>query len=308
MSFKPEDHELDVLDIDRWVKQFPHPPEEGGFGCLITGPADIAHVVQLRSKALVGTSDLAAVPCDIFVFAQGEPMRRDVTKVNGVPYRPAALPWPVTVDGEPMTFLAQFRFTESADLTGKLPGDILLVFISDDDLYPFDQPQETLRFEWYPLGLDALVSADQCPPPRWRFAHCYGFRYRTVDYTDPRAEPLFMRVIPSEARRSTPDDLLVRPLCRLDGMKIGGAPLWFDGETSTTGPDWETISGRFLCSLASIEPELDEPYSWVNHPEAIGFDERTFKDDMLLFCLNAFILNFFIDEDGHITWGMQMFT
>ena len=150
--------ELDVLDIDRWVKQFPHPPEEGGFGCLITGPADIAHVVQLRSEALKGTSDLAAVPCDIFVFAQGEPTRRDVTKVNGVPYRPAALPWPVTADGAPMTFLAQFRFTESADLTGKLPGDILVVFISDDDLYPFDQPQETLRFEWYPLGLNALVA------------------------------------------------------------------------------------------------------------------------------------------------------
>lgn len=92
-------------------------------------------------------------------------------------------------------------------------------------------------------------------------------------------------------------------------MKIGGAPLWFDSETTVTGPDWEAMSGKFLCSLATIQPDLDEPYPWVNHPGPISFNERTLNaDDMLLLCLNAFVLNFFIDERGHVTWGMQMFT
>lgn len=117
-----------------------------------------------------------------------------------------------------------------------------------------------------------------------------------------------MRVVPGDARRKMPDDLLVRPLCRLDGMKIGGAPLWFDSDTSAAGPDFEPVSGRFLCSLATIQPDHEEPYPWVNHPDPIGWDQETFTDDMLLFCLNAFVLNFFIEEDGHVTWGMQMLT
>ena len=54
-----------------------------------------------------------------------------VTKVAGLPYRAAGLPWPLTDDGRPMTFLAQFCFEESRDLVGKLPGDVLLIFAED---------------------------------------------------------------------------------------------------------------------------------------------------------------------------------
>lgn len=297
----------DVLDIDRWIRQFPLdglPPKQR-CGTTITGPAHIAQVEQLRAAALSGATDLPSTKCDIFVFAEGEPPRRDVTKVNGPPYRPAQRPWPTSADGDPMTFLAQFRFTESRDLVGQTPGDLLLVFATDDSLFPFDQPQETLLFEWYRLGLDDLVSAEGCPPPRWRFAHCHGVRHRTVDYPGLDAEKFFLRVVPREARHDVPDDLVVRPLCCLDGMKIGGAPLWYD---SGEGPDWEPILGKFLCSISTISPELREPFPWINHAAPIPFDAATVTQDMLLFCLNGFILNFFIDDSGRISWGMQIFT
>lgn len=291
----------------RW-ETWPEKPGCGaikGCGSTITGPAHIAHVEQLRAAAVGGNSDLPATKCDIFVFAEGESPRRDVTKVNGLPYRPAGRPWPTSTDGDPMTFLAQFRFTESRDLVGQTPGDLLLVFATDDSLLPFDQPQESLLFEWYPLGLGDLVGAEACPPPRWRFAHCHGVRHRTVDYPGLEAERMLLRVVPSAARRHMPDDLVVRPLCCLDGMKIGGAPLWYD---SGAGPNWEPIQGQFLCSLSAISPELRKPFPWINHPAPIPFDAAAFTQDMLLFCANGFILNFFIDADGRITWGMQIFT
>lgn len=206
-----------------------------------------------------------------------------------------------------MTFLAQYRFAESRDLVGDLPGDILIVFASDDSLFPFDQPQETLRFEWYPLGIEDLVTTDECPPPRWRFVHCHGVRHRTVDYPGVEAEDLFMRVVPHAARRKVPDDLVVRPLCCLYGTKIAGAPLWFNSGETASGPDSE-FCGRFLCSLSSIVPRRDEPFPWLNHPSPVRLDMSSFNDEVLLFCSNGFLLNFFIDETGRVTWGMQIFT
>jgi len=44
---------------------------------------------------------------DIFVMAEGEPDNRWITKIGGVPYRPAAASWPQSCNGDPMAFVAQ---------------------------------------------------------------------------------------------------------------------------------------------------------------------------------------------------------
>src|SRR5205823_5036132 len=123
-----------LVDIERWIAMFPldkeikRLPWPFELNCSICGPSDLAIVEQLRRAADSVHSLGVRVPNDIFIFAHGEPKRRDVTKIGGLPYRPAHLPWPKTTESGPMTFLAQYRFTESTDIVGQLPGDILLVF------------------------------------------------------------------------------------------------------------------------------------------------------------------------------------
>ena len=80
-------------------------------------------------------------------MAEGEPTDRHVTKIGGLPYRPAKMPWPTGQDGTPMSFLAQINFANSKDLVGELPGDVLLVFTPDSDGFI-----ESLSFEWQPLA------------------------------------------------------------------------------------------------------------------------------------------------------------
>ena len=102
-------------------------------------------------------------PTDQVFFVAGEPAERSVTKVAGLPYRAAGLPWPLTDDGRPMTFLAQFCFDESRDLVGKRPGDVLLIFAEDREAYLPNPYDSSLRFEWYPLGLRDLIRAEEIP-------------------------------------------------------------------------------------------------------------------------------------------------
>lgn len=83
-------------------------------GERITSPHDIAVVEQLRAKAFAGgrCDPGRAIPTDVFVFSLGEPARREVTKVGGLPYRPAADPWPTHPSGRSMTFIGQLCFAD----------------------------------------------------------------------------------------------------------------------------------------------------------------------------------------------------
>ena len=63
-------------------------------GFLVVGPRDIIPLEHWREEAR-GKTDLGPfAPTDAFVLAVGEPKRRDVTKVGGIPYWPAAREWP----------------------------------------------------------------------------------------------------------------------------------------------------------------------------------------------------------------------
>ena len=120
-------------------------------------------------------------PTDQIFFVAGEPAERSVTKVAGLPYRAAGLPWPLTDDGRPMTFLAQFCFDESRDLVGKRPGDVLLIFAEDREAYLPNAYDSSLRFEWYPLGLRDLIRAEEIPEVEWKLRPYFGVLYRTDD-------------------------------------------------------------------------------------------------------------------------------
>src|SRR5438105_1740921 len=112
------------FDLEHWISVFPFFPNKSGWHAVV-GPSDVAIVEQIRRKAGGPATLGPSVPTDVFVLAKGEPKRRDVTKVGGLPYRPADLEWPERPDKVPFTFLAQFQFGGSRDLVGRLPGDVL---------------------------------------------------------------------------------------------------------------------------------------------------------------------------------------
>jgi hypothetical protein len=262
----------------------------GVHGRQITSPFDLAIVEQLRKEE----RDLGpTVPCDVFVFAKGESARREGTKIGGMPYRPAHLPWPTTSDDHtPMTFLGQLNFVNSKDVTGPLPGDVLLVFARDEVL-AMDDP-DALRFEWYPEGLTELVGLDAVPKPGWCFVVCHGHRHRTVDFPDGGVS---LGVQGSWK------------IAVLEGTKIGGVPP-FRLEIEEHGG----MPGRYLASIGSIEPAVGCPYPWLNEPSQYAVfrsDEKQWMrhcgaEDVLEWG-DAGVLSFFLDEKNAIHWMIECY-
>lgn len=197
----------------------------------------------------------AGSPTDQIFFVAGEPAERSVTKIAGLPYRAAGLPWPRADDGRPMTFLAQFCFAESRDLVGELPGDVLLVFARDEQAYLPDPYGDSLWFEWHPLGLRELVAAEAIPAAAWQLRPYFGVRHRTDD----------------GHLAGTPGGQ----------TKIGGEPAWIQAHGSP--------GGRFLCELGSWRGVPAEWDRWGSGSIGRGAGEELSMGDMgcLYFFLNA---------------------
>jgi hypothetical protein len=147
---------------------------------IVVGPRDVAINEQLRAEslALAGYNG-PRFPTDVVVWGKGEPSNRAVSKVGGLPYRPANLPWPVDDNGSPLRFVAQLCFVDSKAVVPKLPGDILLVF-GDDDALIYEN--ERLVFEWWQLASGSLVA--EVPASEDVLTPCYGVLHRTFDRDD----------------------------------------------------------------------------------------------------------------------------
>jgi hypothetical protein len=214
------------------------------------------------------------IPADVFVFAHGEPERREVTKIGGLPYRRADMPWPMG-DYSPMTFVGQFCFADSKDITGELPGDVLLIFGANlDDCF-----DETFHFEWVNLGLDEkeLVTVEGIPSTEFRIEPCYGHIHRTCDYPDPH-------------NRYGLDDQY-EGCGSLTATKIGGIVSWIQDE--------EPVSARYLCTLHSIQPSFKQPYPWMNVPGPITDYDGLYHKDYLMWG-DAGSLYLFVDDSGNV--------
>ncbi len=236
-------------------------------GEWITSPHDLFSVETLRDR--FDLREGRAIPADVFVFGKGEPPRPDCTHIGGRPFWPASRKWPTDEAGEPYKFFAQINFADSRDLVGKLPGDLLLLFIGDEDEWYFHPMQ--VQFEWVALGsrvqteFDPSLIANTGGP-------FFGAIYRTADYPDAvlRAEEL--RNLPPDsagidawrAYKPTVDASYNLPI--LNGTKIGGLPHFVQSG--------EDVSGQFLCQLASIQAAAHVPYPWVNCPEPLGLGLR----------------------------------
>jgi hypothetical protein len=209
---------------------------------ILIGPGSLAVNGQLRAEVFAGKRYQGArIATDVFVWERGEPPHPAMTKVGGIPYRPCSSAWPRDEAGKPVRFVAQFCFMDSRDLFGRLPGDVLLIFGSDDDL--LSHP-ERLVFEWWNFDLQApAVELPEMPADELLTPY-YGVIHRTEDWPDALDE------IRRDYRSKSWFDVY-------EGTKIGGIPSLVQGMPS--------VPGDFLASLGSITHTYSSTYRWQPH-------------------------------------------
>jgi Domain of unknown function (DUF1963) len=216
-------------DVDRHIRLM-EPDAE-----ILMGPGSLAVNEQLRAEAFAGGPYRGArIATDVFVWARGDPPHPATTKIGGLPYRHRSSAWPQDSEGRPIRFIAQFCFADSRDISGNLPGDVLLIFGDHEALLA--EP-ERLVFEWSNLGIRELaleaapMAGDELLTPY------YGIIHRTEDWPDTE-----MGVF--------------------EGAKIGGLPRFIQDEP--------TLPGRFLAALGSISAGYSA-YPVANEPEPQGW-------------------------------------
>ena len=265
-------------------KQKPHTGE------IIASPYHLFAVETLRSRFRLRYSP--GIPTDVFVFAEGEPTRRQVTKIGGLPYWPASRPWPMTRKGLPYLFLAQFCFADSRDLFKRLPGDVLLIFIpsQEEEEDFFGSVCGAVHFEWMQCGESSLIDESQIPnrESAYPLQRLYGVIRRTADY--PK----------SEKRASQLDVGGDYRLSVLEATKIGGMARFIQAVPRK--------KRRLLCQLCSLQPAPDVPYPWVNRKKRMKVDfdaDGIYSNDFSIGDMGS--LYIFLHRDGSLSTEGQCY-
>jgi hypothetical protein len=274
------------FDLDAWLPRFPLRPRHNSYaGEIITGPSHACNNEHLRSELYDQVDWGTPAPVDVFVFADGEPADRRVTKIGGLPFRPTGSSWPVGDDGHPLTFVAQLNFSDSRDITDNLPADLLLVF-TDSSQGQFGD----FYFEWQNLKPTELVTAEELPEQGIRFDPCYGHVFRTMSY--PNAERITRRDVQKYARCRGVDVQGFEYLMRYQATQIGEAPYLIQ-----QGDD--DLPGRILCTISSVHPDAHGPFPFVNRPEPLAPEEKWVGDGHLMIG-DVGCLYIAIDSDGNL--------
>lgn len=224
----------------------------------ISSPSDLVGWEILRQRHGIAAPD--AIPCDLFMWGTGDAPDQRLTRVGGTPWLPKNEPWP-EIDGVVPSFLCQFDFRDSTDLVVELPGDLLLVFVAEEDTMLYGDTSR-MRFLWVSATETEVIDAAEAPQPTHPFEHvcAWGVRHRSVD-------------VPScwDRAYEIPEDdegcgrLSALPV--LWGTKIGGVP-YHSQENLDAAP------ADYLCQLVSIQPSSDTPWPWADQetPLTSGFD------------------------------------
>lgn len=249
------------------------------FGAII-GPSDIAIVEQWREVLRMDERARRAAPCDVFVWALGEPPDSRMTKIGGAPFWPVGCEWPLDERGRPLQFVGQLCFVDSLDLgLPRLPGDILSVFIALDEegilLWPYP---ESYHFKW--LRADAPNAADATKFPTFDrpLRAVFGVRHRTrdLDLIQPDGD-------------YAPEDQETYMISTLEATKIGGFPYWIQNEVE--------MDGTYLGSMASIQVAYQNIWPFVNVQRVESPSE---VDEGLLRFADMGMVNLFLNDDGSV--------
>ncbi|REJ81244.1 MAG: DUF1963 domain-containing protein [Planctomycetota bacterium] len=267
--------------LEDWLPQFLPLEVHGHYSAeVITSPCELCNNEHLRHGMRDQFDWGDPVPTDVFVMSKGEPKDRHVTKIGGLPYRDAEIDWPHTPSGRSMALLAQFNFTDSIDIVGDLPGDLLLIFGDDADGIV-----EPLRCEWQNVGIDNLVR--DLPGDCMRIAPCFGSRCRTESFPD---------AIHLDQRRKYPqysgkDVWQPFLLPEYQATQIGRAP--FFAQTHR-----DEAPALPLCTVSTVYPSPHRPFPWVNVEEPICPPGKWPRHEDLLEIGDGGSIYVFIQDDG----------
>lgn len=264
----------------------------------VTTPLSVVALERARAIIQPLPDECQARPADLFIFNQGEPVDRSVTKVGGLPCRPASWPWPTNPKYGPLTFLGQFNFADSRDLVPAIPADLLLVYsaaippVMEDERNP--EPQPWLYTEWYDQTRgDPLIELSQVPPNSHNIPVFWGTRYRAIDCLETEQacsaimEELRLHGYWGDTGRGAAQCSLL-----LNGWKVGG-----HSRLRATGGS--EARGTLLCTATSFMTDEDLPYPWLNHPAPVS-KEVMYANAILWW--DGFSLELYLTEDGSIDW------
>jgi hypothetical protein len=187
-----------------------------------------------------------------------------------------------------MLFLGQFNFKDSLDLTGPLPGKVLLLFGDNSS-----DPIEDLHSEWQPNDLSSLISAEAVPQHPNAFDPCFGYVCRTVSFPDAeRRVPYDEQKYPKCRGKDVWSDYL---LLHWQATQIGEAPYFIQGGDSE-------LPGRPLCVLNSVQPNQHRKYPWVNHPDPLMPEDKYSFDFNYLMIDDMGCIYISIDQKQQLHW------
>ncbi len=273
-------------------------------------PWEVATAVAVRHEQLEWLPTAGTVPCDLHALGLGEPNERFCTKVAGLPYRPRYAKWPIYVDGTPYLFLCQFNFSESRDLFGSLPGDVLLVFSRTG--IPQTETAAEMYFEWQSLGLSDLPTTSDVPRFDWEWFCGYGRPCRTFDFVDVKTVVAeFERRLVSCSDWQDTIPAYTWNAARFLGLKIGGLPCWQADSPSDAlwgngfFPDQDSnLSLTYLGGLGTIGPKEDIKMPWLNIEFPIPFSEVVYPSQFLNF-YDGFYVHLFLDLNDEVRWALE---
>jgi len=279
------------FSFEEWLPRVPLEPKYKKYsGEVVTGPRSFVNNELLRRELTEQYNWGPSVAMDVFVFSKGEAPDRHVTKLGGLPFRPAREPWPVTDLGEPLTFLAQINFHDSHDITGRLPGDILLVFVE----FSRGNLIKSAQFEWQSAELTDLIEPDAVPQSSVKFEPCYGSVVRTVNYPRAQRKPAFAFEKSEYLKIGDLELLGEHFIPELQATQIGSAPFFNQGDPE--------LPGRMLCTISSVQQNLWTSYPWINQADPLA-PEGEWRKLKNLMIGDVGCLFISIDESEKLHWA-----
>lgn len=291
--------------VREWARASPWAPESavefeyyvrlnGPTGESISTELDAALVEQLRCEVRRERSLGRSVATDVFVWQPGDSANLGATRVGGAPCGDVK-DWPTDPQTKsPMHFIAQICFSDSHDLVGSTPDEVLLIFNTLEVDHRGDHYQgQHWTFRWCGLKQADAALNPECCPQFFPEVVCHGLRWRTADYPDSwdafeNHEPL--------RNPKSPGESLARAylLTTLEATRIGGEPRGIQSPPS--------VGGSFLAEFHSVccaDPNRDSG--------AHRFSPATLPSRGVLDIGDGGSVYIGIDERGEIRWDWQCY-
>ena len=181
---------------------------------------------------------------DYFVFGLGDPPHPACTKFGGAPYRSRSIAWPKTGNGGNCEFIAQINFSQSRDLSSRLPSDLLLIFLTSED----GASTADYYFEWGQTEIaDPILVSDL---PELPFGAIQNLAFCEIHRT--------MEYLTNGYAKNDP----IIDYGNLVVSKIGGISNYSGGRAPS-------LSGFHLFTLSTIWTSKGRPFPFLNQEQPI---------------------------------------